>query len=100
MRVDVKDRQQQSAEYLVEDFQELFDELSSQMKIDALCGGCCSCATCHVYVDKPDAVAPVQDAEQEVLEGLIHYRENSRLLCQLEAAQDINELNIEIAPAE
>jgi len=35
-----------------------------------------------------------------VLEGLIHHRDNSRLLCQLEASQDITELKIQIAPAE
>ncbi|MAY37968.1 MULTISPECIES: 2Fe-2S iron-sulfur cluster-binding protein [Spongiibacter] len=100
MRVLVTDRQQQSAEYLVEDFQELFDELSSQMKIDALCGGCCSCATCHVYLDEPEVAVPAEDQEKEVLEGLIHHRDNSRLLCQLEASQDITELKIQIAPAE
>jgi len=71
-----------------------FDELL------ALCGGCCSCATCHVYLDEPEVAVPAEDQEKEVLEGLIHHRDNSRLLCQLEASQDITELKIQIAPAE
>ena len=71
-----------------------FDELL------ALCGGCCSCATRHVYLDEPEVAVPAEDQEKEVLEGLIHHRDNSRLLCQLEASQDITELKIQIAPAE
>jgi 2Fe-2S ferredoxin len=49
------------------------------------CGGCCSCATCHAYVDPADAdkLPPVQEDEEMMLEGVSHQQPNSRLTCQL-----------------
>lgn len=58
--------------------------------IDADCGGCCSCATCHVVVDdnwlaKTGAVA----ADEEALLKLIPERQaNSRLSCQISLTQE------------
>ena len=54
--------------------------------VAAICGGMCSCATCHVYVDAdwlPRLPAIMSD-ERELLSELTHYREDSRLSCQLE----------------
>jgi len=51
----------------------------------ALCGGVCSCATCHVYVD-PGSEALLDEMsvdEDELLDGSIRRRENSRLACQI-----------------
>jgi len=53
------------------------------------CGGCLSCATCHVYVD-PDWFAKTGgpgEMESEMLEfTLVEKRENSRLSCQIESS--------------
>lgn len=37
----------------------------------ALCGGCCSCANCHVHVDRAwlGALPPMSEAEDELLDG-------------------------------
>ena len=54
--------------------------------VAAICGGMCSCATCHIYVDdawKDKLPAPMSD-EKDLLTELSHYRENSRLSCQVE----------------
>jgi 2Fe-2S ferredoxin len=54
--------------------------------IDAECGGCCSCATCHVYVDPAHVNRlPAPDPmESELLTGVAaEQRPNSRLSCQL-----------------
>lgn len=54
--------------------------------IEAECGGCCSCATCHVYVDEAYAgrLAPPEEVEGELLSGVsAERRPNSRLSCQL-----------------
>src|SRR5689334_20669631 len=53
--------------------------------IDGECGGCCSCATCHVYVDERyiDRLTERAPGESELLEGVAaERRANSRLSCQ------------------
>ena len=49
------------------------------------CGGSCSCATCHGYVDQPWAAQLPARTETEVfmLEGVPELRDNSRLCCQI-----------------
>ncbi|MCB5945610.1 2Fe-2S iron-sulfur cluster-binding protein [Acidocella sp. KAb 2-4] len=62
------------------------------MELRALCGGCMTCATCHVYVDprSPASRPPFGELEGIVIGGLAAPRENSRLACQLvlTAAED------------
>jgi 2Fe-2S ferredoxin len=70
--------------------------------VAAICGGMCSCATCHVYVDGEWAArlpAPMSD-ERELLSELSHYQENSRLSCQLELTPELAGLRLRIAPDE
>ena len=54
-----------------------FDELL------ALCGGCCSCATCHVHVDPAfaDKLPAMSEDEDDLLESSDHRNETSRLSC-------------------
>ena len=54
--------------------------------VAAICGGMCSCATCHIYVDPAwvDKLPPPMSDERDLLTELSHYRENSRLSCQVE----------------
>ncbi len=49
------------------------------------CGGMCSCATCHGYVDDRwlDALPPQSETEVFMLEGVPDRRANSRLCCQI-----------------
>ncbi|QEZ44385.1 2Fe-2S iron-sulfur cluster-binding protein [Cupriavidus oxalaticus] len=54
--------------------------------IDAECGGCCSCATCHVYVDEAwlGKLPALDDMENELLDGVAAERTgSSRLSCQI-----------------
>jgi 2Fe-2S ferredoxin len=71
--------------------------------VEALCGGMCSCATCHIFVD-PDWFAkldPAQDDELELLEETECYREEeSRLSCQVEYSDDLDGMRFTIAPEE
>ena len=68
----------------------------------ALCGGNCSCATCHVYVDPAfaGAIPPMTAAENDVLEGASQRRETSRLSCQVTFREALGGLKVEIAPAD
>jgi len=71
-----------------------FDELL------ALCGGCCSCATCHIYVDP--AFAPLLPAmsgdEDDLLDSSTHRKPESRLSCQISVTDALEGLKITIAP--
>ena len=71
-----------------------FDELL------ALCGGCCSCATCHVYVDPAftDKVNALSEDENDLLDSTDHRQDNSRLSCQLQMTAALDGLKVTIAP--
>lgn len=66
----------------------------------ALCGGCCSCATCHVYVDPgfADRLPPLSDDENDLLESSEHRVNASRLSCQIPVTADLDGLTVRIAP--
>lgn len=66
----------------------------------ALCGGCCSCATCHVHVDPEflDALPPISDDEDDLLDSSDHRNERSRLSCQIPITAALAGLRVQIAP--
>ena len=71
-----------------------FDELL------ALCGGCCSCATCHVHVDPDwfDRVGPRGADEDDLLDTSDHKIATSRLSCQIQFTAALDGLRVRIAP--
>ncbi|HKR24267.1 MAG TPA: 2Fe-2S iron-sulfur cluster-binding protein [Allosphingosinicella sp.] len=66
----------------------------------ALCGGCCSCATCHVHVDPGwfAAVGPPRADEDDLLDTSDHKVETSRLSCQILFSAELDGLRVRIAP--
>lgn len=66
----------------------------------ALCGGCCSCATCHVYVDGDDLarVGEPGDDEGDLLDSSDHRTAASRLSCQIAFTDALDGLKVTIAP--
>lgn len=64
----------------------------------ALCGGCCSCATCHVYVEDPHALADPSEEENDLLDSSDHRTQRSRLSCQISLTSALDGLRITIAP--
>ncbi len=71
--------------------------------VAAICGGMCSCATCHVYVAEPwlDQLPPMQGDEKEILQELESYRpRGSRLSCQIPFEQPLDGIQVEIAAEE
>lgn len=69
--------------------------------VAAICGGLCSCATCHVYID-PSWTAKLpkrQSDEQELLTELSDYRpDTSRLSCQVDFTEALDGIKVTIAP--
>ena len=70
-----------------------FDELL------ALCGGCCSCATCHVHIDPAfqGKLPAMSEDEDDLLESSDHRDGNSRLGCQIPFTGDLDGLKVTIA---
>ncbi len=66
----------------------------------AICGGCCSCATCHVLVDPAfvDRLPPVGDDEEDLLDTLEDRQATSRLSCQIRFEDALDGLRVTIAP--
>lgn len=73
-----------------------FDELQ------ALCGGSCACATCHVLVNPEwlSRLPAMSEHEDALLDSSDHRRANSRLSCQIMITEDIGGISVEIAPNE
>jgi 2Fe-2S ferredoxin len=71
-----------------------FDELL------ALCGGCCSCATCHVYIDPAfaSALPAMSEDENDLLDSSDNRNETSRLSCQVPVTAELEGLKVTIAP--
>ncbi|HKR87360.1 MAG TPA: 2Fe-2S iron-sulfur cluster-binding protein [Phenylobacterium sp.] len=71
-----------------------FDELL------ALCGGCLSCATCHVYVDEAfaDLLPKMSEDENDLLDSSDRRQPNSRLSCQIPFTDELDGLKVRIAP--
>ena len=65
----------------------------------ALCGGCCSCATCHVHVDPEFAamLSPMGEDENDLLDSSDHRDATSRLSCQLQFTSALDGLKVTIA---
>jgi ferredoxin, 2Fe-2S len=70
-----------------------FDELL------ALCGGCCSCATCHIHVDPAfaDKLPPMSDDENDLLDSAEDRNETSRLSCQIPFGDALDGIKVTIA---
>ncbi|MEY4056750.1 MAG: hypothetical protein RL519_2085 [Pseudomonadota bacterium] len=71
-----------------------FDELL------ALCGGCCSCATCQIHVDAAwaDKLPAMSEDENDLLDSSDHRNASSRLSCQIHLTDDLDGLKVAIAP--
>ena len=70
-----------------------FDELL------ALCGGCCSCATCHVHIDPAFAeqLPKMSEDENDLLDSSDHRNAESRLSCQVPVTEAMEGLRVTIA---
>lgn len=68
-------------------------------EILALCGGCCSCATCHVHV-APEwfgKLAPMSEDENDLLDSSSDRNETSRLSCQIQFTPALDGLKVTVA---
>jgi 2Fe-2S ferredoxin len=69
--------------------------------IKAECGGSCSCATCHVYVGQEwlGKLSGPTDDEEDLLFSTLDKKPNSRLSCQILLSEELDGLELTIAPS-
>ncbi|ADV50294.1 2Fe-2S iron-sulfur cluster binding domain-containing protein [Cellulophaga sp. E16_2] len=77
-------------------------ELALQNKIEGIegnCGGVCSCATCHIYVQKEDwtKIGPPNEMESDMLEFDDKTTNYSRLSCQIQVTDAIDGIVVNVA---
>lgn len=70
--------------------------------IEAICGGSCSCASCHVYLqgDWFGRIGPRGADEELLVSSVDAFREHSRLSCQIQITDEMDGLEIAIAVQE
>src|ERR1700761_6938426 len=70
--------------------------------VAAICGGMCSCATCHVYVDEEwvGKIPPPMSDETDMLGDLTTRKANSRLSCQVQLTDSLSGIKVSVAPEE
>jgi ferredoxin, 2Fe-2S len=74
-----------------------------EASVDAICGGMCACATCHVFVDPAWAkrLPPRAYEEHQMLQDLGSFDpERSRLSCQIQVTEELDGLTLTVAPEE
>jgi 2Fe-2S ferredoxin len=70
--------------------------------VAAICGGMCSCATCHVYVDEAwlSKLPAAMSDETDMLGDLGSRKPTSRLSCQIVLNDSLAGLKVSVAPEE
>ena len=70
--------------------------------VTAICGGMCSCATCHVYIapEWGGKLPDRQSDETDLLTELQFRQDTSRLSCQVQLTEQLDGLRVTLAPEE
>ena len=101
-RLVVTNREGETSEITVEDGLTVMEAIRDNGfdELLALCGGCCSCATCHIFVDGgSDGELPeMSEDEDDLLESSDHRKDVSRLSCQIPFTDELDGLQVTIAP--
>jgi 2Fe-2S ferredoxin len=99
----VKDLDGQQHEIQAREGDSLMEALREhEWGVPAICGGLCSCGTCHVYIDAGwlEKLPPADSDEQDLLDVFETATSQSRLSCQIRVSADHDGLTLTIAPEE
>jgi len=103
-KIVVTDRAQREIEVDATDGLSIMENIRElDASVEAICGGMCACATCHVYVaaDWVDRLPARSYEENVMLDQLEHFDpRRSRLSCQIQMNEACDGLTLEVAPEE
>lgn len=103
INISVKDLDGQAHEIQAREGDSLMEALREyEWGVPAICGGLCSCGTCHVYIDTEwqDKFMRADPEEQDLLQEFDSTLPTSRLSCQLHLRPEHEGLTLSIAPEE
>ena len=63
-----------------------------------ICGGMAMCASCQFYINSDHSLPEKSDEEEAMLSEAFFVNDNSRLGCQIHITEDLNGLEVELAP--
>ena len=101
MKVLATDREGGKHELSFQEGDTLMEVLTSEdLGIRAECGGCCACATCHVYVASPwlERLPAQSDDEEAMLDEAFEVEPGSRLSCQIPLTAELDGMEVTVAP--
>ena len=101
MAINVTDRQGVVHEIALENGRKLMEVIrDAGLPVKAECGGCCVCATCHVYVDDKwfSKLNDAGNEETEMLDEACEPNASSRLSCQIILDESLDGLSVTLAP--
>lgn len=104
IKLNVKDREGERHEVEANEGDTLMETLREfDWGVAAICGGMCSCGTCHVFIEEADREKfPAMDVDEEDLVDMLEFSRDgeSRLSCQLTLTAEHNGIALELAPDE
>jgi len=71
---------------------------SYELPVEGTCGGMAMCASCHMYVTSNHVLTQRSDDEEDMLDEAFHVEDNSRLGCQIHLSNDLDGLEVKLAP--
>lgn len=71
---------------------------SYELPVEGTCGGMAMCASCHMYVTSSHDLPERSDDEEDMLDEAFNVEDNSRLGCQIKLADELDGLEVQLAP--
>lgn len=69
-----------------------------ELPVEGTCGGMAMCASCQCYIESDHNLNEMQDEEEAMLSEAFYVKDNSRLGCQIPIDENLNGLEVELAP--
>lgn len=73
---------------------------SYELPVEGTCGGMALCASCHCYVHSDHDLPEPSDDEEDMLDQAFFVEDNSRLSCQIKIKEEIDGIEVQLAPVD
>jgi 2Fe-2S ferredoxin len=100
--IKVTDREGNTGEYMIPlgvDLNLMEVCKSYELPVEGTCGGMALCASCHMYILSDHELPEPSEDEEDMLDQAFFVKTNSRLGCQIKVTEEIDGLEVELAPA-